>query len=194
MRASRGRRGHPAPRGGYALNLRLRAITEVALAAALLSALAPFSIPLGPIPLSIASLLVYLIGALLSPLCAAATVLLYLSLGALGLPVFSGFGGGVGVLVGPSGGFLVGYLPCAVLTSLLSKGRGWLGRRGLLLGMLLGATTLYLFGALWLAHASSLSVRHTALAVLPLLPLEAGKLLLALLFLPRLRRALVRMK
>ena len=100
-------------------------LAEAALMSAVLCVLAPFTIPIpvSPVPLSLATFVVYLAAVLLGAKRGAVSVLLYLLLGLVGLPVFSGFSGGAGVLLGPTGGYLVGYVLCAVIV-------GWLTERG----------------------------------------------------------------
>ena len=85
-----------------------------ALLAALLAVISPFSVPLGAIPLTLATLGVYLAAVIGGAGFGTLAVAVYLMLGAVGLPVFSGFIGGVQAFLAPTGGFLLGYLPCTV--------------------------------------------------------------------------------
>ena len=77
-------------------------------------------IPIGPVPVVMTNLFILLSGYLLGPGAGAAAVGLYLFLGAAGLPVFSA-GGGAALFLGPTGGYLAGYLPAAVLTGFLAR-------------------------------------------------------------------------
>ena len=86
--------------------------------AALLCVAGPLSLPVGPVPLSLATFAVYLAGAVLGWKRGTAAVALYLLIGLCGLPVFSGFSGGFQKLAGVTGGYLVGYLFCALITGL----------------------------------------------------------------------------
>lgn len=99
--------------------MKLREICYVAIAAALLSALAPVSIPIGIVPITLATLVIYIIGCIYTPWTAAFAVLLYIVLGAMGLPVFSDYTGGIAKLLGPTGGFIIGYLPAVFVQSLI---------------------------------------------------------------------------
>ena len=94
-----------------------RTIVEPAIFAAVISLLAPFSVPIGPVPLSLATFAIYLTGGLLKPVKATAAVCVYLLIGIVGLPVFSGFSGGLEKIVSPTGGFLLGYIPCVLTIS-----------------------------------------------------------------------------
>lgn len=94
-----------------------QALVMTALMAALMAILSPFTIPVGPIPFSLALFAVYFAGAML-PLPAAMGALgVYILLGVAGLPVFSGFGAGPQVLVGATGGYIAGYFFIAASAS-----------------------------------------------------------------------------
>lgn len=118
-----------------------------ALMAAVLCVLAPMSIPIGPVPLSLATLVIYLSLYLLGWKWGCASVLVYVLLGAAGLPVFSGFSGGAGKVLGPTGGYIVGYVFLALAAGLFVEyGRGRLIQFA---GMALGTAVLYAFGTAW---------------------------------------------
>jgi biotin transport system substrate-specific component len=161
---------------------------RAALIAAVLCLLCPWSIPLGPVPITLSLVGVYLAIGCLPPLYAAQAVGLYLLLGGLGLPVFSGFQGGVGVLFGATGGYLWGYLPAVGLAvpaaKLLPRGRLW--------GQLIVATvTVYASGAAWYALTAQVSF-WTALGVgvLPFLLPDIGKLVATALLIKALNKRL----
>lgn len=156
---------------------RVYALTMTAAAAAALCVIGPWAIPVGAVPLSLATLAVYLTAFLLTPGHMAGTVGVYLLLGAVGLPVFSGFSGGLGVLAGPTGGYLVGYLPSGVLCALAARRRGW--RR--VAGMVMATAVVYLTGTAWYCLQSGVSVLPAmVMCVLPFLPGDAVKLAAAL--------------
>ncbi len=87
---------------------------------ALLCVLSPFTLPLGALPLSLSVFAVCCVTSVLGKK-GVISVLLYIVLGAIGLPVFAAFTGGIGVLAGPTGGYIVGYIPLAVLTGYASE-------------------------------------------------------------------------
>ena len=125
-------------------------MAEIALMSAVLCVIAPVAVPLpfSPVPLTLATLAVYLAAAVLGPKKGAISVLIYLLMGMAGLPVFSGFSGGIGRLAGPTGGYIIGYIPCAVLA-------GWMlqyHQQRLawnMTAMLLGTLVCYGFGTVW---------------------------------------------
>lgn len=155
-------------------------LARTGLFAALIIVCTHLSIPLpSGVPLTLQTFAVALGGFLLGPVYGTLAVAVYLLLGAAGLPVFSGFTGGIGRLVGPTGGFLWGFL-------LLAVGCG-LGRdRTLPLRLLPGVAGLllcHLLGALWYAYTAGLTFPAAALAVsLPFLPKDLASLVLALAF------------
>lgn len=133
-------------------------MAEIALMSAVLCVLAPIALPLpvSPVPLTLATFAVYLAAALLGPKKGTLCVLVYLLLGMAGLPVFSGFSGGIGTLLGPTGGYLIGYIPCAVVIGLLAEqGVGklflkqWQQVFWNLLAMVFGTLVCYTFGMVW---------------------------------------------
>jgi biotin transport system substrate-specific component len=107
-------------------------------------------VPFYPVPMTLQTLVVLLIGAAFGARLAAATVALYLAEGLLGLPVFAGALAGPAYMAGPTGGFLVGFLFAAALVGWLAE-RGWDRSLGLLLAaMTLGHAVIFAFGLGWL--------------------------------------------
>lgn len=134
--------------------MRLQRNVITALLAAALCVMAPFAVPLGPVPITLATLGVYLAAGLLDPLRSSAAVGLYLLLGGFGVPVFAGFSGGVQHLTGPTAGFLWGYLLCAAVSGLLCRyGHPRLTPLWLAIGTLL----LYAMGTVWYATSCNVS-------------------------------------
>ncbi|MBE9507446.1 MAG: biotin transporter BioY [Chloroflexi bacterium] len=141
-------------------------------------------LPFSPVPITGQTLAVLLTGALLGSRRGSLCLLTYLAEGAIGLPVFAvGETAGLARLVGPTGGYLAGFVAAAYVTGLLAE-RGWDRRVGTtLLAMLFGNVALYAFGLPWLA----LSVGIERALVLGLYPFFLGdlvKLALATTLLP----------
>ena len=151
-----------------------REITYGALFTALIAAGAFVAIPVGPVPFTLQVLFVLLAGMVLGPRLGAASVVAYLALGLLA-PVFAGGASGFGALLGPSGGYLWGFVLAALVTGLVSRtGAPTLLR---LVGAgLLGLVPIYVLGTLWLALQLHMSA-GTALAtgVAPFVWLDALK-------------------
>jgi biotin transport system substrate-specific component len=155
---------------------RTRSIVLCGLSIALLAVGAAIQLPLGPVPFTLQSLMLILILLILTPTEALAAVGGYLVLGAIGLPVFAGFKGGFGVLLGPTGGFLVGFLIAAVLVGLLKvplahRARGFhtaVALDVLLVGVVILAY--YAVGSWWFAFSTGATLQAAlAACVLPFL-------------------------
>jgi biotin transport system substrate-specific component len=139
-----------------------------------IAASAQIQVPMQPVPMTMQSLVVLLVGVAYGPRLGAATVLLYLLEGFAGLPVFAGFRGGPAVLAGPTGGFLAGFVPAAALAGWLAT-RGWMRSAiGAAAGFLAGHAVLFAFGVGWLAVMVG-AERAIALGLLPFLPGTAMK-------------------
>ena len=96
----------------------IRDLTLTALAAAILCVVSPFTLSIGPIPLSLCTLFLYLIPYLVGWKRATVATLVYILLGTAGVPVFSNFGAGLAKVAGPTGGYIVGYLPLVLISGL----------------------------------------------------------------------------
>lgn len=168
----------------------VRDLTYTALACALFAVCAWITVPTEP-PFTMQTFAIFLCAGLLGWKRGLAAVAVYLVLGAVGVPVFSNFGGGIAKLAGPTGGYLIGFLLTALIT-------GWVADRfsrrtvPLLLGMLAGAAAYYVFGTLWyflmFVSQTGMAGLWAALwkCVIPFLPFDAIKLALALLLTRRL--------
>lgn len=148
--------------------------------AALLALMAQISVPLpfSPVPVTGQTFGIFLVGALLGGKWSAVSVLIYLLLGAVGLPVFHQFQGGLHILFGPTGGFLWGFVPGCYLLGKITEKKSSYGT--MILGMLLCMSIYFSLGALYLAFTAGLSFyRALLLGVAPFLPLDIVKLLAA---------------
>jgi biotin transport system substrate-specific component len=147
-----------------------------------LAAQAAIRLPFSPVPVTGQTLAVLLVGALLGSRRGAASVLLYLAQGLAGLPVFAGGASGAAYALGPTGGYLVGFVAAAYVTGWLAE-RGWDRRAwSTVLAMVAGNVAIYGLGLAWLAVYAG---RQTlALGLLPYLTGDAVKVALAAGLLP----------
>jgi len=142
---------------------------------------------IGPVPITGQTFAVLLAGALLGSKRGALSQLTYLGLGAMGAPIFAGWMGGPAVLMGPTGGYLIGFVAAAFVVGLLAE-RGWDRRTwSMALAMLIGNSVIYVFGlswlSIWLGHfAPKSSVLATGLY--PFIPGDLLKIVLAAVALP----------
>lgn len=116
-----------------------------------LSAQLAFHLPFSPVPITGQTFAVLLVGALLGSVRGGMVVLLYLAEGLSGLPVFAGGGAGPVILLGPTGGYLLGFVPAVIIVGYLAE-RGW-DRRFLttLAAMTGGTAAIFVCGLTWLA-------------------------------------------
>ncbi len=128
----------------------VRKLAMMAMLVALLVVCSQIAVPVGSVPITAQTLAVMLIGLLLSPKYAVATVLVWVLAGGIGLPFFANFKSGFGVLLGPTGGYIYGFVISALLISLLAKGgKGFSWPRSII-ACVVGTAFAYLFGAIQL--------------------------------------------
>jgi biotin transport system substrate-specific component len=154
----------------------LRMTVYAALMAALMAAGAYIAIPVGPVPIVLQNLFIMLAGLLLGPRWGTVSVGVYLLAGAFGLPVFSGGSGGLARFAGPTGGYLLGFLPAVYLIGLISRRKR---RRALwdVLAMVLGTALIYAMGVSWLIVWTHMGLQKAlAAGVLPFLVGDALKI------------------
>lgn len=165
---------------------RVREVTLICAGALFVAALAQVRIPLPftPVPITGQTFAVLLVGAALGSKRGFAALLTYLAMGAAGLPFFAGGASGVHHLVGPTTGYLIGFVAAAWLV-------GWLAERGLerrlpqaVLVFLAGEVVIYLFGVPWLAVVLGSLEKAILAGFLPFLIGDAIKLIAAALALP----------
>lgn len=167
-------------------------MTLIALTAALICVTGPLTIAVGPVPLSLATFAVYLAGAVLGPKKGTAAVGIYLLIGLIGIPVFSGFSGGLQKLAGVTGGYLLGYLPCAYLTGMGAEKAG--EKKWFLPAMAAAGTiVLYTVGTSWfMVQTGNNAGSALSLCVLPFLPGDTVKITAVSLLAVPVRRAVYR--
>lgn len=181
-----------------------RRLTLCAVMAAAACVIAPISIPIGPISITGGTLAIYLTVYLLGGVWGTVSTLVYLLVGMVGLPVFSNYTGGAARLLGPTGGYLAGYLPMALLAGAVIQwsahrfdGKGRLGTAIALAvqlaGMALATAVLYAFGTAWYCVQAGVGLQKAlAACVFPFIPFDLLKMAAALLVGVPVRRRLER--
>ncbi len=174
-------------RVGERLNTRVRDVTLVVAGALLiyLTALVSFPVPGSPVPITGQTFGVLLVGGALGFRRGLTGVGLYVLLGVVGLPFFAEGRGGLAVIWGATGGYLVGFAIAGALVGRLAE-LGWDRRLGGALGaMLLGNVTIYVIGLPWLKVVTGMTVQDTvANGLTPFLLGDALKLALAAVLFP----------
>lgn len=152
----------------------------IALMTAVLCILAPISIPvfISPVPISLGVLAIYLTAYVLSPLDATISVIIFILLGTFGLPVFSGYSGGLSKLVGPTGGYIIGFLFTVYISSLFIH-----MKKGIIfdvIGMITGLAICYILGTIWFSYQQGKGfIASLLLCVVPFLIGDAIKIIVA---------------
>lgn len=173
-------------------------LTLTAVMAAVICVLGPISmvIPISPVPISLASMAVYLAVTVLGMKLGTLSCLIYLLLGLVGLPVFAGGSAGAAKLFGPTGGYLIGYLFLALIAGAF-VGRytenKWKSIAFAALGMVLGTMVLYALGTAWLAYSAGMDFQAALWAgVIPFIPGDLVKMVIAVLLGSAVRGRLLR--
>ncbi len=165
-------------------------LTVIALITAALCILGPLSIPIGAVPISLTNLLIYFAVYLLGTKLGTLSYMMYLLLGMAGLPVFSAYSGGLAKLAGPTGGYLIGFIPMAIIIGLfLEKSKG--NRLVTAVGMVLGTSVAYLLGTIWFVFQMQCEVWYAlTICVFPFLLGDGVKIAIAITVGPMLRHRL----
>jgi len=166
-----------------------------ALFAAIMCIAGPLSVPIGPVPISLTNLVIYVAVFLLGTKTGTLSFIIYLLLGAVGLPVFSGYAGGLGKLAGPTGGFLIGFIPMAIICGIAVKLWGSVNKKTdyilLFLGMAVGTAFAYAFGTAWFVYQMKVDVLYAlSVCVFPFLIGDAAKIVIAILLGSNLKKRL----
>lgn len=185
--------------GNVAINaqtVRTKKIVLIGLMTAVTCILGPLSIPLpfSPVPISLTNFAIFLAVFILGMKDATISFIIYLLLGAVGVPVFSAFSGGLGKLVGPTGGYLFGFIFLALIMGFFME---HFDRKIVptIIGMIIGMAVCYIFGTVWLAKLMSLSFNEAlALGVLPYLAGDVAKIIIAVIIGPRLYAATLKVR
>ena len=162
-------------------------ITITALMTAVTCILAPMSIPIGPVPISFTNLAIYLSLYLLGWKKGTISYLIYLLIGLVGLPVFSGFTGGPAKLAGPTGGYIIGFIVMAIIAGMVIDNcrKPWLQ----LIGMIVGTIVCYLFGTIWFCLVANYTFKAAlAVCVIPFIPADLVKMILAMIIGPLIKK------
>ncbi|MDY3899015.1 MAG: biotin transporter BioY [Bacilli bacterium] len=161
------------------MNKKIKDIAIISVAAAMICVLSPISIPIGDVPISLATFIIYLIVAILGPKKGTISVLVYILVGIIGVPVFSNYRAGISVIVGVTGGYIVGYIPLALLTGIFTykfKNKIWMYP----IGMILGTIVCYFIGTVWyMFNTNNNLISSLLVCVVPFLLFDLIKIVLS---------------
>ncbi len=169
-------------------NTKVKELVLIGLMSAVICILGPLSvtIPISPVPISMTNLVLYVLGAKRGCI----SYLIYLLIGFVGVPVFSAFSAGPAKLLGPTGGYLLGFIFMALVAGFfIDKYPSHMGM--CLLGMVIGTVICYIFGTVWLSWQAKMQLPAALMAgVVPFLPGDVCKMVLAMLAGPQIRKRL----
>ena len=162
-----------------------------ALMAAVMCVLGPLTVPIGAVPISLANFVICLTAWLLGPKFGTLSVAVYLCIGLIGVPVFSGYGAGLAKLAGPTGGYLVGYLLLALIGGLfIQKSNGNPVVSGI--GLVLGDAACYVLGTAWFVFQMQCELGYAlSVCVYPFIALDLAKIVVSCVVGALLRKRLV---
>lgn len=169
--------------------IKIQEMALISLMAAILCIIGPATIPVGVVPVSLIQVALYLVAYVLGMWRTVGSCLIYICIGLIGLPVFSGYSAGPAVLFGPTGGYIFGYLLLTICTGFFIE--RFTKKRWHLLGMLVGLLLCYLLGTMWLMVVAQLTIRQAVLTgIVPFVIFDLLKIAVALLLGPVFRRHL----
>lgn len=139
------------------MNLSIKEISLVAIFPALMAATAGISIPLGSLPpITLQTMFVFLAALLLGPKLGSISMIIYVLMGAIGLPVFSQYLGGISILISGKGGFIIGFIFSALFIGFMKSIKILNKNYAYIFGiLLLGNVIIYMFGASYIAYLSN---------------------------------------
>lgn len=162
----------------------------IAVMTAVICVFSPISIPIGPVPISLATLVIFLTIYILGMKLTFISALLYLLIGLIGVPVFSGYSAGPVKLLGPTGGYLIGYIPMTIIAGIIID-KYFMNRIISAAGMILATAVLYAIGTTWLSFSASMSFTAALMAgMVPFIPLDIIKIAIAAIAGPLIRSKL----
>ena len=163
----------------------------IGVAAAVLCVLGPLSIPIGVVPITFTNLAIYFVLYALGVKKGTVSFIIYLLIGLTGVPVFSNFTGGPVKLLGPTGGYLIGFIFMALIAGFFID-RFFESKVLCFTGMIIGTAICYSFGTAWLSYQASMSLSAAlSVGVIPFIPADLIKILMAVFIGPKLRRRLI---
>lgn len=162
-------------------------LTVTALMTAVTCVLAPMSVPIGPVPISLTNLAIYFALYLLGWKMGTVSYIVYLIIGIVGVPVFSGFTGGLAKFLGPTGGYIIGFIPMAIIAGLVIEKSG--SRILHFIAMVVGTAVCYAFGTAWFCVVMKSDVAAAlGMCVFPFIPGDIAKIVIAMVAGPILKK------
>lgn len=176
-----------------ATKLNTKTIAVIGVMTAVICIMGPLALtlPVSPVPISLGTLAIYFTPYVLGMKRGTISCCVYLLIGLVGLPVFTGFSSGPAKLLGPTGGYLIGYIFMALICGFVIDRTNKMSV--CFLGMILATAVLYLFGTVWLAYQAGMTFREALMAgVIPFIPGDLAKIVIAMIVGPQIKKRLKR--
>lgn len=160
--------------------------------AAIICILGPLSIPIGLVPISFTNLVIYIALYALGMKKGTISYIIYMLIGFIGLPVFSNFSGGPSKLLGPTGGYIIGFIFMALIAGFFidSFFEKWYL---CFIGMVLGTVVCYGIGTTWLAYQANMQFQAAlGVGVIPFIPGDLAKIVISAFVGPQIRKRLIK--
>ena len=161
-------------------------IVYIAVFAVIMAICSWISIP-ATVPFTLQTFGVFIAAGVLGGKRGTLSVLVFILLGAVGIPVFANFSGGIGVLAGPTGGYIIGFIVMAVIAGLVIDNcrKPWIQ----LIGMIVGTIVCYLFGTIWFCLVANYTFKAAlAVCVIPFIPADLVKMIIAMIIGPLIKK------
>ena len=154
-----------------------KSLTLIGLMTAVCCVLGPISVPIGAVPVSLGVLAILLTVYVLGTFKGTVATLVYILLGTVGLPVFTGYQGGLQKVSGPTGGYIIGYIFLALIAGAFIDRFSYKKCYMHVVGMVLGLAVCYLFGTIWFMFVTKMDfVASLTVCVVPFLLFDALKI------------------
>jgi biotin transport system substrate-specific component len=164
-----------------------KTIVFCALFAALSVILSQIAIPIGPVPINLTHISIFMAAGLLGAKYGTLSQLVFVLLGAAGVPVFSGFSGGLGIISGPTGGFIVGYILCALAAGFCMDKLGH-GKISVSVAIAIGWVVTYLCGIPWFMYVTQMPLTAAlSMCFIPFIPGDIIKSIICVMLINRLK-------
>ena len=174
-------------------NSKISTIAQIAVIAAVMCVLGPLTLPIGPVPISLTPFVIFLGVYILGMKKGTVAVIIYVLLGAFGIPVFSSFSGGIGKIMGPTGGYIIGYIFMALVAGFFID-KFYKNIPLQVIGMAIGLfVRCYGIGTVWLKYQMGITFAQAlAVGVIPFIALDLVKMAIAIVLGRAVRYGLIR--
>lgn len=171
--------------------IKIHQMTSIGVMTSVICILGPLSIPIGLVPISFTNLAIYIALYVLGMAKGTLSLIIYLLIGFIGLPVFSGFTSGPSKLLGPTGGYLIGFIFMSLIAGFCIdkfSTKWYLS----IIGIIIGTAVCHSFGTVWLAYQTNMSASAAlAAGVIPFIPGDLTKILISAYIGPKIRSRLI---